>query len=332
MGAEHKTHQTLRCAASPSLALVKYWGKWNEGVNVPATTSIAVTLSHLESVAEIRITDRADQECVTVGGVPQDGARYAPFFANLRAEARRDAWFMVDSINSFPTGAGLASSSSAFAALAFGCTRSLGMTLPPEKLSRIARVGSGSAARAVYGGFTRFSAGAELAEPVAAQSHWADLRVVIAVVDCGPKTVSSRSAMNRSADTSVYYSRWIECSEDLAARAERAILDRDIEVLGVAMRQSYLRMFATMFTAEPPVFYWLPETVAVIRACEQLRQQGVPAWETMDAGPQVKILTTADYAYRVCEGIGRVADHGEILVVGVGAAPREIGGTGGAPR
>ena len=325
MGGKQKVYRTLRCAASPSLALIKYWGKQPGGVNVPATTSIAVTLSHLETITEVRIVDSADRQCVRVAGEPQNPDRYKEFFANLRNVLRRKVWFDVDSINSFPTGAGLASSSSAFAALAFGCTHALGVSMQTEQLSRIARVGSGSAARAVYGGFTRFGAGAQSAEPIADSLHWSDLRIVVVVVDSGPKAVSSRSAMNRSAETSVYYRPWIDSCANLAQQAERAILQRDIEALGVAMRQSYLRMFATMFTAEPPIFYWLPETVAIIRACERLRRSGIPAWETMDAGPQVKVLTTVQYADRVCECLSRENSNGEILLVGVGAPPRLIG-------
>ncbi len=325
MNREQKRHQPTRCAASPSLALVKYWGKQAGGVNLPATTSIAVTLSHLETITEVRLVDSRDKQCIRVAGCLQDSERYSPFFDNLRATLDHDNWFEVDSINSFPTGAGLASSSSAFAALAFGCTRALGKPVSSGELSRIARVGSGSAARAVYGGFTRLSAGAQQAEQIAPQQHWSDLRVVIAVVDSGPKPISSRSAMSRSAETSIYYRNWIDSSEDLAQLAERAILRRDIEALGSAMRQSYLRMFCTMFTAEPPIVYWLPESVAVIRACERLRHSGIPAWETMDAGPQVKVVTTARWSGRVAEALSRETGNGEILVVGAGAEPRLIG-------
>ena len=326
-------NQTVRCAASPSLALIKYWGKRDGMVNVPATTSVAVTLSHLETITEVRRAEYPAQERVTVNGIAQNQQRFVPFFDQVRSTLQQNIWFDVQSSNSFPTGAGLASSSSAFAALALGCSRVAQKQLDAAELSRLARVGSGSAARAVFGGFTRFSAGAQQAEQIADRTHWSELRVVIAVITSGPKPISSREAMNRTRDTSVFYPTWVQTCEELATQAEHAILTRDLDALGAAARQSYLRMFSTMFTAEPPVIYWLPETVAVIRACEQLRHDGVPAWETMDAGPQVKIVTTARHVSDVCDRIGRENSAGEVLVVGVGSAPRILddgGANGGA--
>ena len=322
-------NQTLRCAASPSLALVKYWGKADGGINLPATTSIAVTVSHLETVSHISLSGlRADDEAtdeVTIEGERQPASRFALFFDAVREALREDRYFRVESVNTFPTGAGLASSSSGFAALAKGCTMVAGRQLGGTELSMLARIGSGSAARAVFGGFTRFAAGAPSAEQIADENHWPELRVVIAVVQRGSKPISSRDAMIRSRDTSPYYADWVAGAERLAEQAETAVLNRDLDSLGRTMRQSYLRMFSTMFTAEPPVIFWFPESVAIIRACEQLRADGIPAWETMDAGPQVKVLTTAEHTARICDRLHRENPSGELLVVGVGSGPRLLG-------
>jgi diphosphomevalonate decarboxylase len=65
------------------------------------------------------------------------------------------------------------------------------------------------------------------------------------------------------------------------------------------MQMSYLQMFSTMFSAFPPVLYWLPKSVAVIHLCRELRSKGIPAWETMDAGPQVKILTDSENSAKI---------------------------------
>ena len=326
-------NQTLRCAASPSLALVKYWGKADGGINLPATTSIAVTVSHLETVSQVSLGgDRANEAAadeVFIEGEPQPESRFAPFFAAIREALGEDRHFRVESVNTFPTGAGLASSSSGFAALATGCTAVAGKRFSGAELSALARVGSGSAARAVFGGFTRFTAGASFAEQIADENHWPELRIVIAVVQRGSKPISSRDAMIRSRDTSPYYADWVSGAEALAGQAETAVHNRDLETLGRTMRQSYLRMFSTMFTAEPPVIFWLPESVAIIRACEQLRADGIPAWETMDAGPQVKVLTTADHTAQICDRLHHENPSGELLVVGVGSGPRLLG-TGAA--
>ncbi|MFP4373082.1 MAG: diphosphomevalonate decarboxylase [Spirochaetaceae bacterium] len=306
------------CTASPSLALTKYWGKSGGGVNIPATSSLAVTLRELSTIT--RVERSGDTDTVLIDGVPQGEARFAPLFEAIRSETGSEERFLVESGNNFPTAAGLASSSSGVAALVCAVDALLGSELPAWKLSRIARVGSGSAARAVYGGFTVLPAGGTEAQPLYGADHWPQLRVAVAVLQSGPKAVSSREAMERVRRTSPYFGPWMESAEELFAEAREALALRDLDRLGHAMRLSYLRMFSTMFAADPPVLYWQPRSLAVIRACEDLRREGVPAYETMDAGPQIKVLTTEDHLERVRAAL--LSEAEEVLVSGVGHGPR----------
>ncbi len=306
------------CTASPSLALTKYWGKADGGANIPATSSLAVTLRELSS--RTRVERSGDTDTVLIDGAPQSESRFAPVFEAIRVETGTTEHFLVESANDFPTAAGLASSSSGIAALVCAVDALLGSRLPAWKLSRIARIGSGSAARAVFGGFTVLPAGGTEAQPVYDADHWPELRVVVAVLQSGPKAVSSREAMERVRRSSPYFTRWMETAEELFAEAREALSLRDIDRLGHAMRLSYLRMFSTMFAADPPVLYWQPRSLSVIRACEDLRGEGVPAYETMDAGPQVKVLTTEDHVERVRAALSSEAE--QVLVSGVGDGPR----------
>lgn len=306
------------CTASPSLALTKYWGKAEGGPNIPATSSLAVTLRDLATTT--RVQRSAGEDTVIVDGAPQEPLRFAPLFEAMRAEAEVGERFLVESANSFPTAAGLASSSSGVAALVCALDALLGTTLPTWKLSRIARVGSGSAARAVYGGFTVLPARGTEAEQLYPASHWSELRLVVAVLERGRKAISSREAMERTRRSSPYFGPWIDDAEEVTREAREALAGRDIERLGHAMRLSYLRMFATMFAADPPVVYWQPATLAALRTCEALRRDGVPAFETMDAGPQVKVLTTDEHVGTVRDALEAEADH--VLVTGIGDGPR----------
>lgn len=293
--------------AHPSLALVKYWGKQQHGTNIPATGSIGVSLAAL--VTETTVTP-AECDTLSIDGVEQPSERYQPFFAALRDRLAtvtnrpeiRDARFHVESTNSYPTAAGLASSAGGFAALTVASCAALGV--PREQigdatLSAIARVGSGSAARSVFGGFVRWDAGAEYAESLYPPDWWPELRVVVVPVSRETKSISSRDAMNRTRATSPMYAAWVADAPSLVSAAALAIGRRDLPSLGSAMRRSYLRMFATMFAADPPILYWTPESVEAIRRLEKLRSDGIEAWETMDAGPQIKVLTTADHAETV---------------------------------
>jgi len=275
------------CRASPSLALIKYWGKSRGGENRPATPSLAVTLGGVGTETVVR---EAEGDEVYLDGTLQEGSRFAPFFDRLRRVLGVTMHFRAESRNDFPSAAGLASSSSGFAALAVGCSRLAGRELSPDRLSDLARTGSASAARSVFGGFVLFPAGARSARALHGPEFWPELRILVAVVTRAPKPVSSRQAMERTRAGSPYYRQWLRSSAALLAPALEALRRRDLERLGEAVLLSYSRMHASILSADPPILYWLPSTVGVIQECRRLRGEGIGAWETIDAGPQVKVL------------------------------------------
>jgi diphosphomevalonate decarboxylase len=297
----------IACRASPSLAVLKYWGKLANGDNLPATPSLAITLGGLHTDTSVRISAT---DSLSVGGAPQDAARYAPFLDRLRSRIGVSLRFEARSVNSFPTAAGLASSSSGFAALAGACVRAAGRELSLHELSEVARTGSVSAARSVFGGFVLLPAGALSARQVFEAAHWPQLRIVVAVTHRGPKPVSSREAMRQTGMRSPYYREWVSESQALLPEALQALAERDLEKLGEAARASYCMMHAALLAARPPILYWLPATLAVIQVCRELRGRGIGAWETIDAGPQVKILCldrdAEEVARRVKESVPEV--------------------------
>ncbi len=314
------------CArASPSLALMKYWGKREGGINLPATPSLALTLGGLETTTLVEPA-QGDSDIVVVDGIERDSARYAPFFAEVRKRLRSRLHFQAESRNSFPGGSGFASSSSGFAALALATARlvqELEERAEPslDLLSELARVGSASAARAVLGGFTQLPAGSPRAEAFLPAEHWPEFRVVAAIVARGEKPLSSRAAMEATRETSPYYNEWIIDAPRLVTKAKDALESRDLPRLGALARLSYSRMHASALAADPPLLYWLPESVALIRACASLRAAGIGAWETMDAGPQVKVLCLAGDLEAVLAGLSAAVGKLECLVARPGPAP-----------
>lgn len=226
---------------------------------------------------------------------------------------------VAESRNSFPTAAGIASSSSGFAALAGGCLAlfsadSVDLTMA----SRLARVGSGSAARSVFGGFTLWPAGADCAEQIFGERHWPGLRIVVAVVSDTEKPRSSRDAMEICRATSPFFDVWTESSRVDVREARAAVASCDVDALGPVVRRSYLKMFSTMLSSNPAIVYWQPESIAILHRCEQLRRDGIPAWETMDAGPQVKVITLAPYAEEVERAIRLCVPTVRTIVAGPG--------------
>jgi diphosphomevalonate decarboxylase len=216
----------------------------------------------------------------------------------------------VVSSNRFPTAAGLASSASGFAALALAASRAAGLDLSETELSRMARRASASAARSIFGGFSELPAGKPgndrlAAKSIASASHW-DVRIVVALATKERKSVGSTEGMERSRRTSPYYDAWIAVAPKLAGVVRRAIRARDLERLGRAMEQSTLAFHACAIASDPGIVYWRPTTIALLDAVRTLRDAGVSAWATMDAGPHVKVLCAARDAARVRRTVARV--------------------------
>ncbi|GAB6088965.1 diphosphomevalonate decarboxylase [Spirochaeta dissipatitropha] len=307
----------------PSLALVKYWGKAETGLNIPATGSIAVSLSGLNTSTDIRLIQDSKQDRMILNGEVRNDPKINSFldYFRQRYPQAKKLVFEINSSNNFPTSAGIASSSSGFAALAIGLARASGLQLDNSELSRLARCGSGSASRAVFGGFTSFPAGAEAASQLFGHEHWPDLQIIVVMVHTGSKPVGSRDAMELTRKTSDYYQAWIELSADLQISAEQAVAERDLSKLGPIMRRSYMAMFGSMFAADPPVLYWLPDSVALIHQAAEWRRKGLEIWETMDAGPQVKLICTRKELPRIEADLKTLFPHLNYFCASVGSGP-----------
>jgi diphosphomevalonate decarboxylase len=312
--------------ANVNIALIKYWGKapergaWEQ--NLPAVPSLSLTLDGLGSETRVRFAPDATDDLLILDGKTLEGAALArsrPILDRVRDLADVAAPFHVESVNHVPTAAGLASSASGAAALAAGAARCAGLELSLEELSALARLGSGSASRSVFPGWATWEG--PHAQGVAGVDHW-DVSLVVALIDSGQKSISSREAMNRTARTSPLYSGWVA-----SARAEfdagfAAVRARDMGALCAAMERSTLRMHASAMGADPPVLYWKPASVAIIEVVRGLREGGVACGWTMDAGPNVKVLCARESAEQVREAIQRVAGVSKVLVCAPGAGVR----------
>lgn len=291
----------VKAIAHPSLALIKYWGKTDGGVNLPATPSLALTLDGLSTTTTVRLSD---QDRFILDGMPRNDAKVQEFLDRIRQLTGFRGHFHIESVNDFPTAAGLASSASGFAALAGGLWALIRQEdIDPTTVSEWARLGSGSACRSVFGGWTIWEKGCAQAQPLLASDHWPEIRVILFLVSSGPKPLGSREAMNLTRATSPYYAAWLQDAPRLFEEARAHLLAKNWSGLGEAMRLSYMRMFATMFAASPPVMYWLANSVALIRLAQELREEGVAVYETMDAGPQVKFFCQEDDLERVLQAV-----------------------------
>jgi len=294
--------------AGTNIALVKYWGKRGGPFNLPAAGSLSLTLRELDTRTTVRFDAQLGPgDRVRLNGQPADEGmrrRVSAFLDLVRQQAGVSAAAEVISENTVPTAAGLASSASGFAALALAASRAAGLTLPPEALSVLARRGSGSAARSIFGGLVEMQAGKRedgtdaYARPLPEGDAW-PMRLVVAVTSEGPKAIGSTEAMRRTEQTSPYYKAWIDSVDTDLREARAAIAERDLRRLGTIAERSALRMHASALAADPPILYWSPATIAAMDTVRQLRHRGVDAFFTIDAGPHVKVLCEPGHAGEV---------------------------------
>jgi diphosphomevalonate decarboxylase len=313
--------------ACANIALVKYWGKRDARLNLPAAGSLSLTLDALVTTTQVAFDAALAADEVVLDGAPAapaDVARVSGFLDLVRAAAGTATRARVVSRNEFPTASGLASSASGYAALAVAAAGAAGLEMSPRALSVLARRGSGSAARSLFGGFVRMHAGRAdggddaFAEPIASPLT-ERVRLVIAVVGGGvAKAHGSRSAMDHTAATSPLYRAWLELvPRDLAA-AEAALAAGDLEQLGAITEGNALAMHASAIAARPAVIYWQPATLAALAEVRALRAAGHAAWATMDAGPHVKVLTSAAEAGAVVAALRGVAGVTDVSIAAAG--------------
>lgn len=293
--------------ANPNIALIKYWGKRDEALILPMTGSLSLTLDAAPTTTTVSVLEGAPDDMVRLGGEALTGTareRVVRFVDLVRARTGRNERVEVDSVNLIPTGAGLASSASGFAALATATAAAFDLALTPRDLSRLARRGSGSASRSIFGGLVEWRPGSDeesYAEPV--QGTVPELGMVLAVLVGGPKSVSSREAMRRTVETSPFYPAWLTDVPTELVRMRAAIGRGDVTAIGEIAERNALRMHATMFGAVPPVVYWAPDTLVLLELVRSLRAGGLECYATMDAGPNVKVLCRATDVDAVAEAV-----------------------------
>jgi diphosphomevalonate decarboxylase len=321
----------VTAVAGTNIALVKYWGKRDAALNLPATGSLSLTLDGLGTRTTVCFDDGAADRLILDGSVaaPPDVARTSAFLDRVRARAGITTRALVTSANSVPTAAGLASSASGFAALALAASRAAELSLTPTELSALARLGSGSAARSIFGGFAEMSRGERadgtdaVAQPLSAGEGW-DVRLVIAITATGKKPMGSTAAMEHTARTSPFHAAWVAGADADLTEARRAIAARDLPALGRIAERSALRMHASAMAAEPPILYWNPATLAALNCVRELREAGTPAFFTIDAGPHVKVLCEAPDAPAVVAALAAAPGVLRTIVAAPGAGARVV--------
>lgn len=305
----------ITCTAPVNIAVIKYWGKRNEDLILPINSSLSVTLhqDQLKTTTTVATSRSFQEDRIWLNGKEEDIShpRLQSCLREIRRLARKrrnnadpgfDATTLshklhICSINNFPTAAGLASSAAGFACLVYTLARVFGVE---GELSGIARQGSGSACRSMYGGFVQWIMGQQedgkdsLAQQVEPESHWPELRILVLVASAERKPVGSTSGMQTSVQTSCL----------LKHRAESVVPDRMVEMTEAVRRKDFTtfaeltmkdsnQFHATCLDTYPPIFYLNSVSHRIINMVHRYnRHYGeTRAAYTFDAGPNAVIFT-----------------------------------------
>ena len=322
-------NRSATAIANPNIALIKYWGNKDERLRIPSNGSTSFNLSGLETRTTVSFNPANTQDNLLLNGASAEPAareRVSAFLDHVRLMSGIHTFAEIISTNDFPTGAGIASSASAFAALALAASRAAGLQLTESELSRLARRGSGSACRSIPGGFVEWFAGANdetsYAESIAPASHWA-LADCIAIVSQVHKSTGS-TAGHASANTSLLQDARIANTPARLEICRRAILDRDFNSLAQVVELDSNLMHAVMITSKPSLLYWQPATIEVIQAVRDWRQAGLPCLYTVDAGPNVHVICPAEVMDEVSARLESLPGILEVRTAKVGGPARLV--------
>jgi diphosphomevalonate decarboxylase len=321
--------QTAAALAHPNIAFIKYWGNRDDALRLPANGSLSMNLAGLETRTTVAFDGSLKHDRLSLNGRRVTGAgleRVSAVLDAVRRAAGIETRAEVVSENNFPVGAGIASSASAFAALALAASRAAGLDWPESRVSRLARLGSGSAARSVPSGFVEWQMGRGdrdcYAVSLAPPEHW-ELADCVAVVSTGHKATGSTRGHALAPTSPLQAARLADASRRLDL-CRRAVLERDFEALAAIIELDSDLMHAVMMTSRPALFYWLPATLGVMQAVRDWRRGGLPAAYTVDAGPNVHVVCPAAYAARIEERLRCLPGVSGVLTAAAGGPARLI--------
>ncbi|MGJ3237888.1 MAG: diphosphomevalonate decarboxylase [Anaerolineae bacterium] len=321
------TQATVR--AHPNIAFIKYWGNIDDDLRLPINSSISMNLDGLYAETTVIWDSSATSDALTLNDQIETGAtlhRVSLHLDRIRKRLDLAQFARVESNNNFPTGAGIASSAAAFAALTVAACLAADAHLSERELTTIARTGSGSASRSVPAGFVEWHAGTShdtsYAESIAPPDYW-DLVDVIAIVSNEHKRVGSQAG-HPTAKTSDLQNARVAGSQVRLDTVRQAIFDRDFSTFAEVVETDSNLMHAVMMTSKPPLFYWQPATLTIMQLVREWREEGLSVCYTLDAGPNVHCICIRKDAETIRNRLASRSDVQDVRVARVGEAAHRI--------
>lgn len=324
--------QKITVQASSDVALVKYWGKKDKILRLPANGSVSMILDSLYSTTTVEFSPNLTQDEVIIGGEVEEHetSRVIEHLNRIRTLAKEkrliktDIFAKVVSNNNFPKSTGLSSSGSGFAALTMAGSKAIGLNLSEKELSILARQGSGTACRCVCGGFVEWLDGKTSNDSYSVSIANADsflIRDLVAIVSEDKKDMCSTEGHDL-AETSLFFTARQEKIQNKLNEVKQAILTKDFIALGELVEAEALEFHSILLTSKPNILLFYPGTIEVMQAVRQLRKNGLPVYFTINTGFNVHVLTLPSYEKEVSEVLQRIKSVKKIISSGVSSQPK----------
>jgi len=320
---------TATAQANPNIAFIKYWGNRDNTLRLPSNSSLSMNLDRLYTRTTVSFQPSLPYDELIINGHEVMGTgldRIAYILDIVRGMANIREHAEVMSENNFPSGAGIASSASAFAALALAGSKAAGLNLSEPELSRLARRGSGSASRSIPGGFVEWQAGAtdeeSFAFSIAEPGHW-DLVDCVAIVSAAHKKTGSTEGHGIASTSPLQAARVADAPRRLEI-CRKAILERDFNAFASIVELDSDMMHAVMMTSTPALHYWKPASLEVMTCVREWRMKGLPVCYTVDAGPNVHVICPETDAHIVEKQLREIKGINDVLVARAGGPAKII--------
>lgn len=282
--------------APTNIALCKYWGKRDQELNLPVTSSLSVALPDRGALTHLSLHNKPYDHVVLNEKELDPQSKFVTRIVEFLDLFRplKNWNLLIDIKMNVPVAAGLASSACGFASLVAALNDLFLWGLSKRHLSILARLGSGSAARSFWNGFVEWHAGVQAdgmdSYAQSLEDEWSELHVGILSINTTEKPLSSREAMQKTVDTSILYNSWPKKVARDMLILRQALHAKNFSLLGGTSESNALTMHATMLSSWPPICYFLPETIREMQKIWSLRNDGLEVYFTQDAGPNLKLL------------------------------------------
>lgn len=304
--------------ATSNIAFTKYWGRKDETLRLPINGSVAMTLSNLLTTTTVEFDDKLKKDDITINNDKNEKEveKVIKHLNRIRKLAGIETFAKVVSVNSFPTGTGLSSSSSGFAALTVAAADAAGLKLSEKELGILSRQASGASIRSIPGGFVEWLDGdtseASYAKTIFTKDHWG-IADVVAVVSKERKDVAT-SQGHEGANTSPFMEARIAKMKQKNETVKKLINEKNFKEFGEFIEAEALELHAIYMTQTPSLIYLTPKSLMVIKMCKKWRSEGLPVYFTVNTGQDVHLIVEKENVEKLQNKLKEISEVKEVIV------------------